>query len=92
MHFGVIKVVSHDRLAQQALWDRSRSIDHLVFDGEHVSGLIGMLILRVKQPVATMVDQAEAITERHFLTISRTSHTGTAQYCARYQRYGKASA
>ncbi len=36
-----------------------------------VSGLIGMLILRaIKQPVATMVDQAEAITERHFLTIS----------------------
>jgi EAL domain-containing protein (putative c-di-GMP-specific phosphodiesterase class I)/GGDEF domain-containing protein len=71
MHFGVIKVVSHDRLAQQALWDQTGTMIIWYLMASIVSGLIGMLILRaIKQPVATMVDQAEAITERHFLTIS----------------------
>jgi EAL domain-containing protein (putative c-di-GMP-specific phosphodiesterase class I)/GGDEF domain-containing protein len=71
MHFGVIKVVSHDRLAQQALWDQTGTMIIWYLMASIVSGLIGMLILRaIKQPVATMVGQAEAITERHFLTIS----------------------
>jgi EAL domain-containing protein (putative c-di-GMP-specific phosphodiesterase class I)/GGDEF domain-containing protein len=71
MHFGVIKVVSHDRLAQQALWDQTGTMIIWYLMASIVSGLIGMLILRaIKQPIAVMVDQAKAITERHFLTIS----------------------
>ena len=71
MHFGVIKVVSHDRLAQQALWGQTETLIIWYLMASIVSGLIGLLILRgIKRPLATMMDQAEAITERHFLTIS----------------------
>ncbi len=71
MHFGVIKVMSNDRLALQALWDQSGTLIIWYLMASIVSGLIGMLILRsIKQPMAIMIDQAEAITERHFLTIS----------------------
>lgn len=71
MHFGVIKVMSHDRFAQQALWDQTGTLIAWYLMASIVSGLIGLLILRgIKQPLAIMLDQAEAITERHFLTIS----------------------
>ncbi|SEL23722.1 bifunctional diguanylate cyclase/phosphodiesterase [Nitrosovibrio tenuis] len=71
MHFGVIKVVSNDRMAQQVLWDQTGKLIIWYLVASIVSGLVGVLILRgIKRPLATMVDQAEAITERHFLTIS----------------------
>lgn len=71
MHFGVIKVVSHGGLAQQALWEQAGTLIVWYLIASIVSGLIGLLILRgIKQPLTTMVDQAEAITQRHFLTIS----------------------
>jgi EAL domain-containing protein (putative c-di-GMP-specific phosphodiesterase class I)/GGDEF domain-containing protein len=71
MHFGVIKVVSAGRLAQQTLWDQAGSMIIWYLAASVVSALIGMLILLgIKRPLATMVEQAEAITERHFLTIS----------------------
>ena len=71
MQFGVIKVVSHDRLAEQALWDEAEALMIWYLIAGMISGLIGMLIMnRVRQPLATMKDQAEAITERHFLTIT----------------------
>lgn len=71
MQFGVIKVVSHSRLAHQALWEQTETLIIGFLIAGILSGLIGMLILRgIKQPLAAMVSQAEAITERRFLTIS----------------------
>ena len=71
MQFGVIKIVSRDRLAEQALWDEAEALIIWYLIAGMISGLIGMLIMnRVRQPLATMKDQAEAIIERHFLTIT----------------------
>jgi diguanylate cyclase (GGDEF)-like protein len=71
MQFGVVKVVSHPHLAQQALWEQTETLIIWFLMAGALSGLIGMLILhRIKRPLASMVGQAEAITERRFLTIS----------------------
>lgn len=71
MQFGVIKVVSHARLAYQALWEQTENLMIWFLAAGILSGFIGMVILhRIKQPLAAMISQAEAITERRFLTIS----------------------
>ncbi|SOD41889.1 EAL domain-containing protein [Nitrosovibrio sp. Nv4] len=71
MHFGVIKVASRAQLAHQALWDQTASLLIWFLAAGLFCGLIGVLILyRIKKPLAAMVGQAEAITERRFLTIS----------------------
>lgn len=71
MQFGVVKVVSHTHLAHQALWEQTETLIIWFLMAGALSGLIGMLILhRIKRPLAAMVGQAEAITERRFLTIS----------------------
>ncbi|MEP6606226.1 MAG: LapD/MoxY N-terminal periplasmic domain-containing protein, partial [Nitrosospira sp.] len=71
MQFGVIKVVGHARLAHQALWEQTETLIIGFLIAGILSGLIGMMILRgIKRPLAAMVSQAEAITERRFLTIS----------------------
>ncbi|MDQ3187138.1 MAG: GGDEF domain-containing protein, partial [Pseudomonadota bacterium] len=74
MQFGVIKVVGHTRLAHQALWEQTEALIIWFLVAGVFGGLIGMLILyRIKKPLAAMVDQADAITERRFLTISEPS-------------------
>lgn len=71
MQFGVVKVVSRTHLAHQALWEQTETLIIWFLIGGALSGLIGMLILHgIKRPLAAMVGQAEAITERRFLTIS----------------------
>ncbi|MEO8767159.1 MAG: EAL domain-containing protein [Nitrosospira sp.] len=71
MQFGVIKVVSHASLAHQALWDQIESLLIWFLVAGILSGLIGMIMLSgIRRPLAAMVSQAEAITERRFLTIS----------------------
>lgn len=71
MQFGVIKVASHTSLAYQALWEQAENLMFWFLAAGAFGGLIGMLILyRIKRPLAAMVDQADAITERRFLTIS----------------------
>jgi EAL domain-containing protein (putative c-di-GMP-specific phosphodiesterase class I)/GGDEF domain-containing protein len=71
INFGVIKVVSSIRLAQQTLWEQTITLLAWFLAAGILSGLIGMLILqRINKPLAAMVSQSEAITERRFLTIS----------------------
>jgi diguanylate cyclase (GGDEF)-like protein len=71
MQFGVIKVVGHARLAHQALWEQAESLIIWFLAVGILSGFIGILILRgIMKPLAAMASQAEAITERRFLTIS----------------------
>ena len=72
MHFGVIKVVSSIGLAHQALWEQTETLTGpgLLAAGI-LCGFIGILILqRINKPLGAMVAQAEAITERRFLTVS----------------------
>lgn len=71
MHFGVIKVAANAQFAHQALWDQTETLLIWFLAAGIFCGLIGILILqRIKRPLAAMVEQAEAITERRFLTIS----------------------
>ncbi|HET7062457.1 MAG TPA: EAL domain-containing protein [Nitrosospira sp.] len=71
MHFGIVKVASHDRLAEQALWEESQALVIWYMMAAIISALIGIFITHaVRRPLATMTEQAEAITERHFLTIA----------------------
>jgi EAL domain-containing protein (putative c-di-GMP-specific phosphodiesterase class I)/GGDEF domain-containing protein len=73
MHFGVIKVAANAQFAHQALWDQMETLLIWFLAAGIFCGLIGILILqRIKKPLAAMVEQAEAITERRFLTISNS--------------------
>ena len=71
MHFGVIKVVSQSRLGYGVLWDQAGMLMIWYLMAGVIAGLIGMLILhRIKKPLVSMAEQAEAIMNRNFLTIS----------------------
>ena len=71
MHFGVIKVVSSIGLAHQALWEQTETLLPWFLAAGILCGFIGILILqRINKPLGAMVAQAEAITERRFLTVS----------------------
>jgi EAL domain-containing protein (putative c-di-GMP-specific phosphodiesterase class I)/GGDEF domain-containing protein len=73
MHFGVIKVAANPQFAYQALWDQMETLLIWFLAAGIFCGLIGILILqRIKKPLSAMVEQAEAITERRFLTISNS--------------------
>lgn len=69
--FGTVTVISHNRFAYQALWQQSLAMIAWFTVIALISGLLGMLALRgIKRPLAAVVDQAHAITERRFLTIA----------------------
>ncbi|MBA4141762.1 MAG: EAL domain-containing protein [Nitrosospira sp.] len=71
MHFGVIKVMANVSLAYESLWKETEALIIWFLAAGIFCALLGMLILqRINKPLAAMVDQAEAITERRFLTIS----------------------
>jgi diguanylate cyclase (GGDEF)-like protein len=71
MHFGVIKVASQSRLDYEMLWDQAGTLMMWYLMAGVIAGLIGVLIVHaIKKPLMTMADQAEAITNRNFLTIS----------------------
>jgi diguanylate cyclase (GGDEF)-like protein len=71
MHFGVIKVASQSRLGYRMLWDQAGTLMIWYLLATALAGLIGALILHaIKKPLVAMADQAEAITNRNFLTIS----------------------
>ncbi|MBN9133357.1 MAG: EAL domain-containing protein [Nitrosospira multiformis] len=71
LHFGVIKVVSQAQLAHQALWEQAKTLMLWCLGASIVCMLIGALILqRIHKPLAEMVEQADEIIERRFLTIS----------------------
>lgn len=68
--FGTLTLVSHSRFAYGALW-RSvlETLAALAVSGL-VGGLLGSLILRrLKAPLAAVVHQAQAISERRFTTV-----------------------
>ena len=69
--FGTVQLVSHSRFAYQDLWrGGQRMLAWFVFAGL-IAGLLGTLVLRrLRQPLAQVVAQAEAIAERRFSAIA----------------------
>lgn len=71
MHFGVIKVASQSRLGYGMLWDQAGTLMIWYLMASVLAALIGVLILHaIKKPLSAMAAQAQAITNRNFLTIS----------------------
>jgi len=68
--FATITLLSHDRFAYRDLWQESLRLLAWFAGGLLVCGLVGTLIIRrIIRPVSQVVDQAEAIGERRFITI-----------------------
>lgn len=69
--FGTITLVSHSRFAYDALWNSVLQMLGALAVSGLVGGYLGTLILRrLKAPLAAVVQQAKAITERRFTTIA----------------------
>lgn len=68
--FGAISLKSHSRFAYRALWESTiRMAAALAFAGV-LGGYLGTLILRrLRRPLAAVIEQARAISERRFITI-----------------------
>lgn len=68
--FGTITVVSHSRFAYGTLWNSLLQMLGALAVAGLVGGYLGSLMLRrLKAPLAAVVQQAKAITERRFTTI-----------------------
>lgn len=68
--FGTVELVSHKQFAYQELWNGGIKLILWFLGGGLAMGLFGMKILQhIKRPLDAVVDQAQAISERRFLTI-----------------------
>lgn len=67
--FGTLHVETHDRYAYESLWGATRQLLWWFLGGGLLTGLIGTLALKlVTRPLGRMVEQAQAIGERRFVT------------------------
>ncbi|AMC36378.1 bifunctional diguanylate cyclase/phosphodiesterase [Janthinobacterium sp. B9-8] len=67
---GTITVVAHSRFAYQALWEGAMRLFVWIIGAGLVCGAgLQILLNWVKKPITQMVEQAEAISERRFITI-----------------------
>ena len=71
---GSIELISHSRFAYQALWKSVwQTVTTLLVAGV-VGGYLGSLVLRrLRKPLKAVIDQAQAIAERRFVTIPEPS-------------------
>jgi EAL domain-containing protein (putative c-di-GMP-specific phosphodiesterase class I)/GGDEF domain-containing protein len=68
--FGTITLISHSNFAYHALWQGALRISGALSIACLIGGCLGSLILlRLKAPLAAVVQQARAIFERRFTTI-----------------------
>jgi diguanylate cyclase (GGDEF)-like protein len=68
--FGTITLVSHSRFAYGALWNSVWQMMGALALAGLLGGYLGSTILRrLKAPLQAVIDQANAITERRFVTI-----------------------
>lgn len=68
--FGVLTVESQTTYAYESLWHGTRNLALIFAAGAIFIGLLGSLLLsRTVKPLDDVVDQAEAIGERRFITI-----------------------
>lgn len=69
--FGTVELISHSRFAHEELWQGCLRLLLWFGVAGGVAGALGMAMLsRVKMPLQAVVDQAEAISERRFVTIA----------------------
>lgn len=67
---GQVLVQAHTRFAYQSLWDGALTLLAWIAIAGAITGLIATLFInRLRRPLARMVTQAEAITERRFITV-----------------------
>ena len=68
--YGTLTVASHNRFAYQSLWEGNLRLLGWFLASALLCGLIGSLILRsITRPLGEVVNQAEAIGARRFITI-----------------------
>lgn len=68
--YGSIKLVSHSRFAYQALWNGMQRLAAWFLVAGALAGLLGTMLLRfVFKPLHGVVEQAEAIQERRFISV-----------------------
>ena len=67
--FGTLQVETHDRYAYASLWEATKQLLWWFLGGGLLTGLLGTLALKlVTRPLGRMVEQAQAIGERRFVT------------------------
>lgn len=68
--FGTLTLKSHSRFAHQSLWQGTVRLALWFVGGALVTGVVGTLLLRIiTRPLGRVVEQAEAIGARRFITI-----------------------
>ena len=68
--FGTVVLISHNRFAYQELWQGGIKLVLWFLGGGFLVGVLGSLLLRhIKKPLDEVVGQAQAISERRFVTI-----------------------
>jgi len=67
---GTITLVSSTRFAYKSLWDTTLALIGALLFTSIFGGWLGTLVLRrIKKPLNDVIAQAQAIAERHFITI-----------------------
>mgnify|MGYP000847494952 FL=1 len=67
---GVVRLVSHSRFAYRALWESTLDMIVALALAGALGGYLGSLVLRrLKRPLDAVIGQAQAISERRFVTI-----------------------
>ncbi|MCM8565621.1 EAL domain-containing protein [Thauera linaloolentis] len=68
--FGTLQVETHDRYAYDSLWTSTQQLLWWFLGGGLLTGLLGTFTLkRLTRPLEGVVEQAEAIGKRRFITI-----------------------
>ena len=68
--FGTVTLVSHSRFGYRSLWTSTQEMIAALVLSSLIGGYLGSLILRrLRRPLQAVIDQADAITNRRFVTI-----------------------
>ncbi|MEI7429508.1 MAG: EAL domain-containing protein [Betaproteobacteria bacterium] len=68
---GTVRLVSHSRFAYRALWQSVLEMITALALAGLISGYLGSLVLRrLRAPLMSVIGQAQAISERRFITIA----------------------
>ena len=68
--FGVVTLVSQSRFAYAALWKSTKEMVLALALAGLAGGMMSTLVLRrLRKPLNAVIDQAQAITERRFVTV-----------------------
>jgi len=67
---GTVTLISSTRFAYKSLWDTTLALIGALLFTSVFGGWLGTLVLRrIKKPLSDVIAQAQAIAERHFITI-----------------------